>query len=734
MSDRSVCPECATAIPATAPAGQCPKCMMKAGFESEGPGRSGFEPPTVELVSELFPQLEIVELVGKGGMGAVYKARQPSLDRFVAIKVLPPEIGRDPAFIDRFTREAKALAKLAHPNIVGLHEFGETEGFFYLVMEYVDGANLRQTMQAGRLKPEEALAIVPQICDALQFAHDEGIVHRDIKPENVLIDLKGRVKIADFGLAKLLGEEQIDIALTHTNQVMGTLRYMAPEQMRDTHDVDHRADIYSLGVVFYELLTGDIPMGRFDPPSRKAQIDVRLDEIVLRALAQEADKRYQHASEVKTDVAMLGREPARPVKRKPKPDEAWAVEVDVEAVRQEVKSPACGLIAVGILTCLTAAVPLLLAVKTSHDIYDGRIAIADVDDAATSSPDLALTSEPATPSTGNAPPNAERSEQAASAGSPTRGELEPGVMERGISLAGWVRHAVLLALVLVLSSLGIIIAWGGWMMKHLHSRGLAVTASMLALLPCQPIFILGPIFAIWSLIVLNRSHVKAGFKEAKGLPPIAPPEEPAEEPARDYVGTGVALGISFGAAIGIAMDDIGSGVAIGIALGVAIGAALSAAKPKDTGDSEFPAAKPDPHFETFVCNRLKLPAIGLLFAGIVNLLATVVVLSIPVWIQLRGGFDESSGFVEGSSAFAEAMFLSIVIALCSLASGIVLVLGAARMFDLQSHPIAIFAAVASILPVAVGFPISLPFGIWALLVLSRRDVKTAIATPCGSTR
>ena len=136
-------------------------------------------------------------------------------------------------------------------------------------MEYVDGVNLRQAIRSGGMSPKEALAIVPQICDALQFAHDEGIVHRDIKPENILVDKRGRVKIADFGLAKLLGHAPGDVSLTGTQQVMGTLRYMAPEQMEGTKAVDHRADIYSLGVVFYELLTGELPIGRFAPPSKK---------------------------------------------------------------------------------------------------------------------------------------------------------------------------------------------------------------------------------------------------------------------------------------------------------------------------------------------------------------------------------------------------------------------------------------------------------------------------------
>jgi tRNA A-37 threonylcarbamoyl transferase component Bud32 len=251
-----------------------------------------------------FPQLEILELLGKGGMGAVYKARQKGLDRLVALKILPPEVSRDPAFVERFLREARALARLNHPNIVGVYDFGKNDGLCYFLMEYVDGVNLRQAIQAGSMPAKAALAVVPQICDALQFAHDEGIVHRDIKPENILIDKRGRVKIADFGLAKLLDPSHPE-HLTGTQQVMGTLRYMAPEQLEGTREVDHRADIYSLGVVFYELLTGELPLGRFAPPSKKVQVDVRLDEIVLRALEKEPELRFQHASDVKTEVEAI---------------------------------------------------------------------------------------------------------------------------------------------------------------------------------------------------------------------------------------------------------------------------------------------------------------------------------------------------------------------------------------------------------------------------------------------
>jgi serine/threonine protein kinase len=256
-------------------------------------------------IARHFPQLEIIELLGQGGMGAVYKARQKQLDRVIALKILPPEAGRDQAFAERFLREARALARLNHPNIVTVHEFGEANSLFYLVMEYVDGANLRQMERSGKLTAAQALAIVPKICDALQYAHEEGIVHRDIKPENILVDKRGRVKIADFGLAKLLGKAAADFNLTGSQQAMGTPHYMAPEQMEKPFTVDHRADIYSLGVVFYEMLTGELPLGRFQPPSAKVHVDVRLDEVVLRSMEHDVERRYQHVSEVKTAIEQV---------------------------------------------------------------------------------------------------------------------------------------------------------------------------------------------------------------------------------------------------------------------------------------------------------------------------------------------------------------------------------------------------------------------------------------------
>src|SRR5262249_20447252 len=160
------------------------------------------------------------------------------------------------AFAGRFMREARSLARLNHPNIVTIFDFGESDGLYFFTMEFVDGKNVRQLLEADELPASAALKIVTQVCHALQYVHDEGIVHGDIKPENLLIDRKGRAKIADFGLARLVGLTPTYLTLTGSHQVMGTLYYMAPEQMKQTHAVDHRADLYSLGVVFYEMLTG----------------------------------------------------------------------------------------------------------------------------------------------------------------------------------------------------------------------------------------------------------------------------------------------------------------------------------------------------------------------------------------------------------------------------------------------------------------------------------------------
>lgn len=338
----SVCPDCQRPIPQNAPAGLCPNCLLAEGQQTpdESP-RSGHRVhsgafavttpqssrdqghvtvPDAEQTARHFPQLEGLELIGRGGMGAVYKARQKKLDRFVAVKIIRPDTTADPAFAERFLREARTLARLSHPNIVAVHDFGEIASsdskdpaaperepgtLFYFIMEFVDGANLRQLMQSGQLSPELAVSIVPQICEALQYAHEEGVVHRDIKPENIMLDSRGRVKIADFGLAKLSGRTIDDWTLTGTHQVMGTPRYMAPEQLAGSRNVDHRADIYSLGVVFYEMLTGHIPVGHFAPPSQRSKVDARLDAVVLKAMASEPDLRFQTARDLQSGVQQI---------------------------------------------------------------------------------------------------------------------------------------------------------------------------------------------------------------------------------------------------------------------------------------------------------------------------------------------------------------------------------------------------------------------------------------------
>jgi predicted Ser/Thr protein kinase len=262
--------------------GVCPKCLLDFSEERDAP---------------VFPGLEIQSVLGRGGMGVVYKATQKSLGRTVALKVLSPELSADPEFVERFTREARALGQLSHPNIVAVFDSGVHDRVPYLIMEYVEGASLRTVLASKKLAPERTLEIVARICDALHYAHGRGIVHRDIKPENILIDREGRVKIADFGLALIAGTPSAQA--TRSSLVLGTPRYMAPEQFEKTALVDHRADLYSLGVVFYEMLTGELPMGRFKTPSEKTGVDPRLDPIVLKSLERDPGLRFQSAIELK---------------------------------------------------------------------------------------------------------------------------------------------------------------------------------------------------------------------------------------------------------------------------------------------------------------------------------------------------------------------------------------------------------------------------------------------------
>ncbi len=328
MADVRICPQCGAELPAGAHEQPCPACLMRLGMESwaagmaagEDPARTPtrlspgqFEPPGVEELAGKLPQLEVLELIGKGGMGAVYKARQPSLDRLVALKVINPQAAGDPSFAERFAREAKALARLNHPHIVTVHDFGQAEGLFYLVMEHVDGTNVRVLLRNRTLEPPQALAIVPPLCDALQYAHDEGIVHRDIKPENILLDRNGRAYLTDFGIARSLRGGPAD-TISSDGQIMGTPGLMPPEQAQgEIQSVDARSDIYALGATLYLKLTGRYPFEGgsivdvlhaviHEPPplmrARDASIPRPLETIAARCMQKRREDRYQRVDDV----------------------------------------------------------------------------------------------------------------------------------------------------------------------------------------------------------------------------------------------------------------------------------------------------------------------------------------------------------------------------------------------------------------------------------------------------
>ena len=294
------CPRCRLPLPSDGfGALRCPACSLDIAMQPAAPV-SGGAPPTIAELQPLFPDHELQCLLGRGGMGAVYKARQRRLDRIVALKILLPQAGTEAEFRARFEREARALASLAHPGIVGIHDLGQAGPYCFLVLEFVDGASLRELLREGPLTARDVLAWVPQLCDALQYAHDRRIVHRDIKPENILIDGDGRVRIADFGLARLLGDEA-GVGLSAV--AIGTPHYMAPEQVSGSRALDHRADLYALSVVIYEMLTGQLPIGRFGPPSDRAAAARPFDALVMKSLAPEPEARHQQAHELKSEVA-----------------------------------------------------------------------------------------------------------------------------------------------------------------------------------------------------------------------------------------------------------------------------------------------------------------------------------------------------------------------------------------------------------------------------------------------
>ncbi|NUN47467.1 MAG: serine/threonine protein kinase, partial [Candidatus Brocadiae bacterium] len=245
-------------------------------------------------------------VLGRGGMAVVYKATQMSLSRAVAIKTLPRHLAANPAFVARFSREAGALASLSHPNIITIIDRGSEGDLYYFVMEYVDGTDVQALIAGNRPAPAEAVRIVTQVLSALEYAHRRGVIHRDIKPGNVMIASDGAVKVTDFGIAHLAGGQGTSLGLTMAGAQMGTVNYMAPEQRVDAGRVDARADLYAAGVVLYELLTGQLPLGAFEPASRvNPAVDPRLDAVVTRALKPDPAARFTSAAEMAAALAPL---------------------------------------------------------------------------------------------------------------------------------------------------------------------------------------------------------------------------------------------------------------------------------------------------------------------------------------------------------------------------------------------------------------------------------------------
>jgi serine/threonine protein kinase len=580
-------------VAADAPEGLCPVCLVRQVID-DGPetvdrpaGWSpspGFVPPAPAELAPHFPQLEILALLGQGGMGAVYKARQKKLDRQVAVKVLPPEVARDPAFAERFTREARSLARLNHPQIVTVHDFGDVDGLYYFTMEYVDGRNLRDLLQEGPLPPTQARSLVLQICDALQYAHDEGLVHRDIKPENILLDRKGRVKIADFGLAKLVGLTPTYLTLTGTHEVMGTLLYMAPEQMKQAHSVDHRADLYSLGVILYEMVTGELPLGRFAPPSRKAGVDERFDEVVLKALAREPAERYQDAAALKQDVeAALAASPTgegersagsrRPVwpcvrfERYDKDghletggllrrdDEALILEFDTTQKRlrkhfkefvqghelsREVRIPLHEVATLsfgwgwGRPPCTLLLQVTRLAVLAGMPSEQGQVQLFIPHENRDEARRLVKSiGRPGSDNQGEWPGATVARARRAVAG-PAWGLLLSsvlGLLLMGGQLGGiiWDPHVFGLGTawwVPLIVPAALVQALGAIMMLRLRWYPLAATASILAMIPWSPAFVISLPFGIWTCNVLGNPEVTEAFFD----PRHSPVDEPAGEP------------------------------------------------------------------------------------------------------------------------------------------------------------------------------------------------------------
>jgi serine/threonine-protein kinase len=256
---------------------------------------------TAEPQQVKFGDYTLTSKIGQGGAAEIFKARQESLDRDVAIKILTQRLCNDPDIVRRFERESLVIARLIHPNIVHVIDKGNIGGRYYFVMEYIEGTSLREVIAADRTTLETKLEIFIDVCKALDYAHKNGVIHRDIKPTNVLIDQQGNPRVADFGIAQIIGVT--DMEITSPDVILGTISYMSPEQKVSSTNVDHTTDIYSMGVMLYEMLTGKKPLGHFKLPSElEPDIDPRFDDIVIKCLAQEPKDRFQNAVQLKDAV------------------------------------------------------------------------------------------------------------------------------------------------------------------------------------------------------------------------------------------------------------------------------------------------------------------------------------------------------------------------------------------------------------------------------------------------
>jgi serine/threonine protein kinase len=267
---------------------------------SDSSSPASFIAPDPADLAPLFPGYEMDGLIAAGGMGAVYAAIQKSLDRSVAIKILPPELSANAAFRAGFEAEAKAMARLNHPNLIGVYDFGEVSGMLYIIMEFVPGCSLFNSAHGTAIDPAEVVRIVSGICSGLAHAHDNGIIHRDIKPANVLLDLNANPKIGDFGLAR-----PADRQVQENEEIFGTPHYTAPEVVNTPHSVDHRADIFSLGVILHELLTGRLPADDPRPTSVISHCDIRFDAIIRRATDPLPANRYPSAHEIERELRSI---------------------------------------------------------------------------------------------------------------------------------------------------------------------------------------------------------------------------------------------------------------------------------------------------------------------------------------------------------------------------------------------------------------------------------------------